>query len=90
MRSYILPLALHYLTPLPVAIIGIGAISAAVMSSCDSTILSSSSVFTKNVYHDIVRRQVSPSGRLAELVLVTSSDSYICFDCLQLGKNVVH
>ncbi|GFN83159.1 high-affinity choline transporter 1 [Plakobranchus ocellatus] len=59
MKSYILPLALNFLTPLPVAILGIGAISAAVMSSADSCILSSSSVLTKNIYHDIIRPKAS-------------------------------
>ena len=58
MRSFILPLALNYLTPLPVAILGIGAISAAVMSSADSCILSTSSVITKNIYQDIIRPKV--------------------------------
>ncbi|GFN83155.1 high-affinity choline transporter 1 [Plakobranchus ocellatus] len=59
MQSYILPLALNYLSPLPVAISGIGAVSAAVMSSADSCILSTSSVLTKNIYQDIFRPKAS-------------------------------
>ncbi|BFZ03441.1 hypothetical protein BsWGS_06480 [Bradybaena similaris] len=59
MKSYILPLTLTYLTPLPVSIIGIGAISAAVMSSADSCILATSSVFAKNIYADIIRPQAT-------------------------------
>ena len=46
----VLPLVLQYLTPLPVAIIGLGAVSAAVMSSVDSSMLSSSSQFARHVY----------------------------------------
>ncbi|KAI0229265.1 High-affinity choline transporter 1 [Lamellibrachia satsuma] len=46
----VLPLVLQYLTPLPVAIIGLGAVSAAVMSSVDSSMLSSSSMFARHVY----------------------------------------
>ncbi|KAI0235366.1 High-affinity choline transporter 1 [Lamellibrachia satsuma] len=45
-----LPLVLQYLTPLPVAIIGLGAVSAAVMSSVDSSMLSASSMFARHVY----------------------------------------
>ncbi|KAI0217644.1 High-affinity choline transporter 1 [Lamellibrachia satsuma] len=46
----VLPLVLQYLTPLPVAIIGLGAVSAAVMSSVDSSMLSGSSMFARHVY----------------------------------------
>ena len=46
----VLPLVLQYLTPLPVAIIGLGAVSAAVMSSVDSSMLSASSQFVRHVY----------------------------------------
>ncbi|ELU11061.1 hypothetical protein CAPTEDRAFT_183218 [Capitella teleta] len=46
----ILPLVLNFLTPVPVAVIGLGAVSAAVMSSSDSAVLSSSSMFARNIY----------------------------------------
>ncbi|XP_035829842.1 high-affinity choline transporter 1 [Aplysia californica] len=55
MWSFILPLTLNYLTPVGVGIVGIGVVAAAVMSSADSCILSASSVFTKNIYADIIR-----------------------------------
>lgn len=38
---------------------GLGAISAAVMSSADSSILASSSMFTRNVYKLTIRPKVS-------------------------------
>ncbi|RUS88280.1 hypothetical protein EGW08_003982 [Elysia chlorotica] len=66
MIAYILPLTLNHLSPLPIAIMGIGAISAAVMSSADSCILSTSSVLTKNIYQDIIR----PKASETELVWV--------------------
>ncbi|KDR24329.1 high-affinity choline transporter 1-like isoform X2 [Zootermopsis nevadensis] len=46
----ILPLVLRYLTPNWVSFFGLGAISAAVMSSADASILSSSSMFSRNIY----------------------------------------
>ncbi|CAD5111691.1 DgyrCDS977 [Dimorphilus gyrociliatus] len=52
--SLILPYVLEYLTPVPVAVIGLGAISAAVMSSADSSILSASSMFAKNIYDPLM------------------------------------
>ncbi|ESP01429.1 hypothetical protein LOTGIDRAFT_111913 [Lottia gigantea] len=57
--SYILPLVLQYLCPLPVSIVGMGAISAAVMSSADSSILSTASVFSKNIYQQLFRPKAS-------------------------------
>lgn len=70
-QSSILPLVLQYLCPVPVSVIGIGAVSAAVMSSADSIILASASVFTKNVYCEIIRPKVSPSHSLFGSRLVT-------------------
>ncbi|KAI0213393.1 High-affinity choline transporter 1 [Lamellibrachia satsuma] len=49
----VLPLVMQYLTPLPVAIIGLGAVSAAVMSSADSSMLSASSMFARNIYEPL-------------------------------------
>lgn len=58
-RSLVLPLAMQYLCPVAISIIGIGAVSAAVMSSADSCILASASVFTKNIYCDIIKSTAS-------------------------------
>ena len=46
----VLPLVLRYLTPTPVAMIGLGAVSAAVMSSCDSSCLAVGVLFGESVY----------------------------------------
>lgn len=57
--SRVLPLVLQYLTPPAAAFVGLGAVSAAVMSSADSSILSASSMFARNVYKLIFRPKVS-------------------------------
>ncbi|XP_025106318.1 high affinity choline transporter 1-like [Pomacea canaliculata] len=57
--SLMLPLTLRYLCPRPVAIVGIGTLAAAVMSSADSSILSSATVFTNNIYRNALRSQAS-------------------------------
>lgn len=57
--ALVLPLVLQYLTPGFVSCLGLGAVSAAVMSSSDSSILSAASMFARNVYKLIFRQNVS-------------------------------
>lgn len=57
--ALVLPLVLQYLTPSFVSCLGLGAVSAAVMSSSDSSILSAASMFARNVYKLIFRQNVS-------------------------------
>lgn len=54
----ILPIVMQHLTPTAVSFVGLGAVSAAVMSSADSSILSASSLFSRNVYKLAVRQEV--------------------------------
>jgi len=53
--KYVLPLILKYLTPPAVSYIGVGVISAAVMSSADSSLLSSSSLIARNIWSKFIR-----------------------------------
>uniref|UniRef100_A0A8C5R1V2 High affinity choline transporter 1 n=1 Tax=Leptobrachium leishanense TaxID=445787 RepID=A0A8C5R1V2_9ANUR len=57
--NMILPLILQYLCPTYVSVAGLGAIAAAVMSSADSSLLSSSSMFAYNIYKKLLRKKAS-------------------------------
>uniref|UniRef100_T1L1W5 Uncharacterized protein n=1 Tax=Tetranychus urticae TaxID=32264 RepID=T1L1W5_TETUR len=53
--SLVLPMVLQYLTPPLVQFVGLGAVSAAVMSSSDLSLLSASLMFARNVYKLMIR-----------------------------------
>lgn len=57
-EKLILPLVLQYLTPNIISFFGLGAISAAVMSSADSSVLSASSMFARNIWKLTFRQGV--------------------------------
>lgn len=56
---YVLPLVLQYLCPTVVSFFGLGAVAAAVMSSADSSVLSASGMFSRNIYRAIFRQHAS-------------------------------
>lgn len=58
-RKLILPMVMQYMCPSWVTFIGLGAVSAAVMSSADSSVLSASSMFARNIYKSIFRQKAS-------------------------------
>ncbi|XP_064105782.1 high-affinity choline transporter 1-like isoform X2 [Macrobrachium nipponense] len=58
-KKLVLPLVMQYLTPVWVTFLGLGAVSAAVMSSADSSVLSASSMFARNIYKNVFRPQAS-------------------------------
>lgn len=88
----VLPMVLQYLAPGWVSFVGLGAISAAVMSSADSSVLSASSMFGHNIYNLIIRKNASANeiiwvirigivfvGVMATLVGLTVQSIYALF-----------
>jgi len=66
-EKLILPMVMQYLCPPAITFLGLGAVSAAVMSSADSSVLSASSMFARNIYKLIFRQKVSSVGVSAYL-----------------------
>ncbi|XP_065298737.1 high-affinity choline transporter 1-like isoform X2 [Dermacentor albipictus] len=58
-KSSVLPQSIRYLTTPVVSIMGMLGITAAVMSSADSSMFSASAMVTKNVYHVLIRPDVA-------------------------------
>ena len=72
-KTLILPMVLQYLTPTAVSFVGLGAVSAAVMSSADSSFLSASTMFAHNVYKLIFRQKVRRKKYVMSAIIVISS-----------------
>jgi len=72
----VLPLCLQYLTPPVVAFFGLGAVSAAVMSSTDSSMLSASTMIARNFYQKVIRPKSSEKEVIYALWVC------ICINCI--------
>ncbi|KAH9371055.1 hypothetical protein HPB48_000189 [Haemaphysalis longicornis] len=66
----VLPYSLRYLTNHLVSVLGLAAISGAVMSSVDSSALSIASLLTRNLYLSMLRPTRAPAGRNTLLTLL--------------------
>ncbi|CAL8124478.1 unnamed protein product [Orchesella dallaii] len=71
--NMVLPLVMHYLTPEIVSFFGLVAVSAAIISSADSCILSASSMFARNVYRLIFR----PNASKTEIMWVMRASIFV-------------
>ncbi|XP_034042920.1 high-affinity choline transporter 1-like [Thalassophryne amazonica] len=66
----ILPIVLQHLCPPYISFFGLGAVSAAVMSSADSSILSASSMFARNIYQ-LAFRQLASDREIVWVMRIT-------------------
>ncbi|CAD5233116.1 unnamed protein product [Bursaphelenchus xylophilus] len=64
--SMVVPLVLQYLTPKWATFLGLGAVSAAVMSSADSSVLSAASMFSHNIW----KLTIHPMATESEVILI--------------------
>lgn len=69
-NASILPYVFQYLTPGIIALIGLGAIAAAVMSSIDSSMLSASTLTAWNIYRPIFKPEIT--SRALKKIIQTS------------------
>lgn len=67
--NLILPYVMRYATPTIIAMLGLGAIATAVMSSVDSSVLSAASMATWNVYRPLIAKDAS-SRHLSRVIRV--------------------
>ena len=76
-QKLILPMVMQYLCPDWVTFVGLGAVSAAVMSSADSSVLGAASMFARNIYKLIFRQKVGES--LGVMVMVVVDVCVVCW-----------
>lgn len=82
--ALVLPYLLRYAVPTWVAVLGLGAIAAAVMSSIDSSVLSASSMLTWNGYRKLIRPEAGPAelqwALRAGIVVLGSFATWVAFE----------
>ncbi|XP_077535381.1 high affinity choline transporter 1-like [Haemaphysalis longicornis] len=84
-RGSVLPLSIRYLTSGVVSMVGLIGITAAVMSSADSSMLSASSLVTRNIYQVVFRTTASDNEVAVMLrVLVCVIGSWATYIALQV------
>ena len=84
---------MQYLCPTAVSFFGLGAVAAAVMSSADSSVLSASGMFSRNVYRVFIRPRVSfyqifiTSSVLSCRFYICMSQTPVVFDAREMWTN---
>jgi len=84
----ILPMILQYLTPTWVSYIGMGAVSAAFMSSADSCVLSTSSMFVHNIYKTCLYPKASEK-HIVRVMWLSIIVAAICGTIMALKVNTI-
>jgi high affinity choline transporter 7 len=69
---------MQYLCPTAVSFFGLGAVAAAVMSSADSSVLSASGMFSRNVYRVFIRPRVSFIRFVLRRVFYRVDSIFVC------------
>ena len=88
--SNILPESLYYLTPYWVSILGLAAISAAAMSSVDSSLLSGASYLTHNIYSGIYRQSHSSKTDNVKVFRISVLILGFCSTALSLSTSTIY
>lgn len=70
----VLPIVLQHLVPFYVSLIGLGSITAAVMSSVDSVLLSAASLLGRNIFKNIIFTQASEK----RVILMVKLSIFVC------------
>lgn len=85
--ALVLPYLFRFAMPMWVSVVGLGAVTAAVMSSVDSSILSASSLLAWNLWRRLLRPEADP-GELERLVrlLVVGLGAIATFLALKVGS----
>ncbi|XP_070848718.1 high-affinity choline transporter 1-like [Chaetodon trifascialis] len=85
----ILPITLQHLCPFYISLVGVGALTAAVMSSVDSALLSASSQLGRNIFKNIIYKQASENM----IIVVVKVSVLLCGlmgTGLAMGTSSVH
>ena len=88
--SNILPESLYYLTPYWVSVFGLAAISAAAMSSVDSSLLSGASYLTHNIYSGIYRKSHSSKSDNVKVFRISVLVLGFCSTLLSLSTSTIY
>jgi high affinity choline transporter 7 len=88
--ALVLPYVLRYLTPPIIALLGLTAVAAAVMSSVDSSILSASTLFAWNVYRPLLQKNRGDDAKTRQVARTAVVVFGLCATLLALNVKSVY